>query len=100
MKSGLIKDLTQKRLAGEAAQAAHEAAAPAAQTKKKLTDSYKRQTYWLRDDIIEFIADYAYTERITIREAINQLLDIGRQEIRSQYTKQGKGLIHKEEKEF
>lgn len=99
MKKGLI-DSINKRLDGDASQEAQKAAAPQIQDKKKLTDNYKRQTYWLRNDLISFIEDYSYTERITIREAINRLLDIGSQEIRNQYDSQGKQLMHKEEKEF
>ena len=38
-------------------------------------DAFTRMTFIVRKDLLEKLRDYAYTERIDIKDAINQALD-------------------------
>lgn len=68
--------------------------------KKKMTDVYDRQTYWIKKEFIRFVEDYAYTERLTIRQAVNHLLEIGIDHEKDQYDKDGRSLMHPKKEEF
>jgi len=43
--------------------------------KKGLTDGYTRHTFILKDEFIEKIKDYAYWERLEIKDVINNILE-------------------------
>lgn len=71
------------------------AAAPKAERKKtKLEDLYSLHTYWIRKDLITKIRDYAYTERRSVRQAINKIIDIAFEQIEKEYQAKGKILEH------
>lgn len=74
------------------------AAAPKAEQKKKtkLEDLYSLHTYWIRKDLITKIRDYAYTERRSVRQAINKIIDIAFDQIEKEYQAKGKNLEHYE----
>lgn len=73
------------------------AAAPKAERKKaKLEDLYSLHTYWIRKDLITKIRDYAYTERRSVRQAINKIIDIAFDQIEKEYQAKGKNLEHYE----
>lgn len=42
---------------------------------KKLDITAKATTVWLEESLIERLRDYAYTERISIREAITRAIE-------------------------
>ncbi len=42
---------------------------------KKLGITVKATTVWLEESLIERLRDYAYTERISIREAITRAIE-------------------------
>lgn len=69
-------------------------------TKKKMADQYTRQTYWIRNDFITMITDYAYTERINIRQSINKLIEIGLDQIKAEYEENGKTMMHHEKEDY
>ncbi len=42
---------------------------------KKLDTTAKATTVWLEESLMERLRDYAYTERISIREAITRAIE-------------------------
>lgn len=44
-------------------------------SKEGLKDNYTRATFIVREDLLKKLKDYAWTERMTIKEAINKMLD-------------------------
>lgn len=65
---------------------------------ERLTDLYARQTYWLRKDYIVKVQDYAYTERLSLRKAINKILEIAFQQIEKDYQENNVEWMHDEER--
>ena len=66
--------------------------------KVALEEKYSRQTYWLRKEYIQKVQDYAFTEDINLRQAINRLLSVAFDEIEKQYKEEGKELLHYDER--
>ena len=62
--------------------------------KAKLEDMYERKMYWLRKDYIAKVADYAYTERISLKEAMDNIFEIAFAKIEAETQ-----LLHKPTKE-
>lgn len=44
-------------------------------TKQGLTPGWTRATFIIRDDLLETLKNYAYTERITVKEALEDALE-------------------------
>lgn len=63
-----------------------------------LTKDYTRASYIMPVELVDFIVDYAYTERIPIKDAIAHLITIGKKQVEKQYKKEGKELLRKEKK--
>lgn len=61
-----------------------------------LTAEYRRATYILRVDIVEKIADLAYTERKAVKDVMQELLDDALGRVMKKYEKEGLELLHKE----
>lgn len=57
-----------------------------------------RASYILPVELVDFIADYAYTERIKIQDSIAYLIRIGKEKVERDYKKQGKELLRREKK--
>lgn len=74
-------------------------AKPEAEEKERLKDSFDRQTYWLRKEYIAKIQDYAYTERLSIRKAINKIIGIAFEQIDKEYAEANKQYLHDEERD-
>ena len=66
--------------------------------KVALEEKYSRQTYWLRKEYIQKVQDYAFTEDLNLRQAINRLLSIAFEEIDKKYQEEGKELLHYDER--
>lgn len=73
---------------------------PVRQSKKKMADLYTRQTYWIRNDFIKTIADYAYTERINIRQAVNKLIELGLDQVKEDYEAENKTMMEYKKGDF
>lgn len=73
---------------------------PTKKTKKKMADLYTRQTYWIRNDFIKTIADYAYTERINIRQAVNKLIELGLDQVKEDYEAENKTMMEYKKGDF
>ncbi len=63
-----------------------------------LTKDFTRASYIMPVELVDFIADYAYTERIPIKDAVARLITIGKKQIEKEYKKEGKELLRKEKK--
>lgn len=63
-----------------------------------LTKDFTRASYIMPVELVDFIADYAYTERIPIKDAIAYLITIGKKQVEKQYKEKGKELLRKEKK--
>jgi hypothetical protein len=76
-------------------------AAPVPEQKERtgrLEDLYERKMYWLRKDNIEKVAAYAYTERISLKEAMDNIFEIAFAKILEDYSKDGKEMLYKPKK--
>lgn len=63
-----------------------------------LTKDLTRASYIMPVELVQFVSDYAYTERISIKDAIAQLVTIGKKHVEKEYKKEGKTLLRKEKK--
>ena len=62
-----------------------------------LTEDYTRATLIVRVETLERAKDYAYTQRISIKEAISDLLDIGLKHEETRLNKKGVELVKRGE---
>lgn len=60
-----------------------------------LTEDYTRATFILRVDLVEKIKNYAYTERLTMKEAANKLLSEALEREEKRLAKDGVTIISK-----
>lgn len=60
-----------------------------------LTEEYTRATFILRVDLVEKIKNYAYTERLTMKEAANKLLSEALEREEKRLAKDGVEIISK-----
>jgi hypothetical protein len=60
-----------------------------------LTEEYTRATFILRVDLVEKIKNYAYTERLTMKEAANKLLGEALEREEKRLAKDGVEIISK-----
>lgn len=60
-----------------------------------LTEDYTRATFILRVDLVEKIKDYAYTERLTMKEAANKLLSEALEREEKRLAKEGTGILER-----
>lgn len=58
-----------------------------------LTADYTRATFILKVDHVEKIKDYAYTERLSLKDALEKLLGDALANIEEQYKAEGKELL-------
>ena len=65
---------------------------------KGLPEDYTRATFILHVDTLEKLKDYAYTERLSMKEAINKLLSSALASEQKKLTKKGIELLHKGDK--
>lgn len=65
---------------------------------KGLPEDYTRATFILHVDTLEKLKDYAYTERLSMKEAINKLLSSALASEEKKLTKKGIELLHKGDK--
>lgn len=87
-----------------------EQAAPAAEKRKRgrpqkeelvrgnsvqegLTEEYTRATFILRVDLVEKLKNYAYTERLTMKEAVNKIIDEALTREEKRLAKQGNEIL-------
>ncbi len=63
-----------------------------------LTEDFTRATFILKVDTLEKLKDYAYTERLSMKEAINKLLNSALESEEKRLTKKGIELLHKGDK--
>lgn len=62
-----------------------------------LTEDYTRATVIVKIDTLERAKDYAYTQRISIKEAISDLLDIGLKHEETRLSKKGIEIVKRGE---
>lgn len=62
-------------------------------TQEGLTAEYTRATYLMRVDLVEKVKDYAYTERLDIKTAINKLVEAAITQEEKRLAKEGTGLL-------
>lgn len=67
-------------------------------SQRGLPPDLTRASYIMPVELVDFIADYAYTERIKIQDSIAYLIRIGKAKVEKDYKKQGKELLRKEKK--
>ena len=60
-----------------------------------LTEEYTRATFILKVDLVEKIKDYAYTERLSMKEAANKLLSEALEREEKRLNKEGTGIIER-----
>ena len=60
----------------------------------KIKDLYRRETYWILPEDAQFVKDYAYTERVSVRIALGMILDKAKDTILQEYKASGKELEH------
>jgi len=60
-----------------------------------LTEEYTRATFVMRVDLLEKLKNYAYTERLTIKEAANKLLGEALEREEKRLAKDGVEIISK-----
>ena len=60
-----------------------------------LTEEYTRATFILRVDLVDKMKDYAYTERLTMKEAANKLLSEALEREEKRLTKEGTGILER-----
>ena len=60
-----------------------------------LTEEYTRATFIIRVDLLEKLKNYAYTERLTIKEAANKLLGEALEREEKRLAKDGVEIISK-----
>ncbi|MCQ2417714.1 MAG: hypothetical protein MJ071_07880 [Oscillospiraceae bacterium] len=60
------------------------------------TEEFIRATFIVRKDLLQDLKDYAYTERLEIKELINKILDTSLTKMKKDLEKQGVRLLHKE----
>jgi len=58
-----------------------------------LTADYTRATFIVDVSLLKWLKDYAYTERLSMKEAINSLLQRALTEAMSDYEREGKELL-------
>lgn len=58
-----------------------------------LTEEYTRATFIVKIDLVEKLKDYAYTERLTMKEAINKILGEALEREEKRLAKQGNELL-------
>ncbi|MCR5304863.1 MAG: hypothetical protein K6E33_09920 [Lachnospiraceae bacterium] len=58
-----------------------------------LTQDYTRATFILRVDLVERLKNYAYTERLSMKEAINKLVGEALKREETRLKKQGKEIL-------
>lgn len=58
-----------------------------------LTAEYTRTTFIINVALLEWVKDYAYTERISLKDAFNGILQKAREETMAEYEKAGKELL-------
>lgn len=58
-----------------------------------LTADYTRATYLMKVDLVEGVKNYAYTERIDIKTAINKLISIALAQEEKRLKKKGVGIL-------
>ena len=63
-----------------------------------LTKDFRRASYIMPIELIEFVENYAYTERIRIQDAISKLVTIGKNQVEKEYRKEGKEILRKDKK--
>lgn len=61
--------------------------------KKQDMDAYTRATFIVRRDLLKLLKDYAYTERLEIKEVINEILCEALTKIETDYAADGRHLI-------
>ncbi len=58
-----------------------------------LTEEYTRATFILKVELVEKIKDYAYTERLTMKEAANKLLSEALEREEKRLAKEGAEIL-------
>lgn len=64
----------------------------------KIKDLYRRETYWILPEDAQFIKDYAYTERVSVRTALGMIIEKASAKILYDYNEEGKQLEHYNER--
>lgn len=60
-----------------------------------LPADYTRATFILRVDLLKKLKDYAYTERLSMKEAVNNLLGAALEREEKRLQKEGTGLLER-----
>ena len=60
-----------------------------------LPEDYTRATFILRVDLVEKIKDYAYTERLSTKDAMCDLLDRAFEGVEAEYEARGEKMLHR-----
>jgi len=58
-----------------------------------LTEEYTRATFILRVDLVEKLKNYAYTERLTMKETINRIIGEALEREEKRLAKQGNEIL-------
>ena len=68
-------------------------------TQEGLTADYTRATFIVRLDLLEKLKNYAYTERLTMKEAINRILENFLDKEEKRLAKRGEAILQRPEGE-
>lgn len=68
-------------------------------TQEGLTAEYTRATFIVRVDLVEKLKNYAYTERLTMKEAINRILESFLDKEEKRLAKRGEVILQRPEGE-
>jgi len=66
-----------------------------AQSKTGEARECRATTFVMDAELVEWLKDYAYTERLSIKEAVNELLGYARARVMADYAASGKVLIER-----
>ena len=58
-----------------------------------LTEEYTRATFIMRVDLVEKLKNYAYTERLSMKEAVNKIIGEALEQEEKRLAKQGKTIL-------
>ena len=58
-----------------------------------LPEEYTRATFIMRVDLVEKLKNYAYTERLSMKEAVNKLINEALEREEKRLNKQGKEIL-------
>lgn len=58
-----------------------------------LTEEYTRATFIIKVDLVEKLKDYAYTERLTLKEATNDLLNKALEKEEKRISEEGRSIL-------